>query len=127
VSVPAGSVTGLSGGGSDSFSGISAFKGSAAGSTDFAAGPGNGSFTGQGSGNELDFSAVPAGSSAPLVVNAGPVPVNGTDSGTATVGSTTYVFAGIQNFTGSSSGYTEFEVGSVGGLAFTGQGPMAFS
>ena len=122
VSVPAGSVTGLSGGGSDTFSGITAFTGSSAGSTDFVAGPGSAVFTGQGSGNELDFSAVPTGPSAPLVVNAGPTPVNGVASGTAAAGSTTYVFAGIQDFTGSSSGYTEFEVGSAGGLAFTGQG-----
>ena len=122
VSVPAGSVTGLSGGGSDTFSGITAFTGSSAGSTDFVAGPGSAVFTGQGSGNELDFSAVPTGPSAPLVVNAGPGPVNGIAGGTATAGATTYVFAGIQNFTGSSSGYTEFEVGSVGGLALTGQG-----
>ena len=104
------------------FAGITAFPGSSDGSTDFVAGPGSVVFTGQGSGNELDFSAVPTGPSAPLVVNAGPGPVNGVASGTATAGATTYVFAGIQNFTGSSSGYTEFEVGSVGGLAFTGQG-----
>jgi uncharacterized repeat protein (TIGR01451 family) len=122
VSVPAGSVTGLSGGGSDSFSGITVFKGSAAGSTDFVAGPGSAVFTGQGSGNELDLSAVAAAPSAPLVVNAGPGPVNGTASGTATVGSTTYVFAGIQDFTGSSDGSTDFVAPAAGGYTFTGQG-----
>ena len=121
VSVPAGSVTGLSGGGSDSFSGITAFTGSPAGSTDFVAGPGSAVFTGQGSGNELDFSAVPTASGTPLVVNAGPGPVNGIASGTATAGSTTYVFAGITAFKGSSDGSTDFLAG-LGNAVFTGQG-----
>ena len=118
VSVPAGSVSGLSGGGSDSFSGITAFTGSAAGSTDFVAGSGNASFTGQGTGNELDLSGVAAAQSSPLTVNAG----GGPGSGTATVGPATIVFSGIGRFTGSLDGWTSFIAPAGGGYSFTGQG-----
>jgi large repetitive protein len=121
VSVPAGSVYGLSGGGSDSYSGITAFTGSAAGATSFIASPAAGgySITGQGNSNVLDFSAVAASQPSPLTVNAG----SGPGSGTATFGPDTVLFADIQSFTGSSSGFTEFEVGNIGGLVLTGQGP----
>ena len=111
VSVPAGTVTGLSSGGNDTFSGISTFVGSSAGSTDFAAGQsGNYVFKGNGSGNTLDLSAAPAGGNVSML------------TGIVTSGSSTGVFSDITTVVGSSAGSTDFVAGSAGGYTFMGQG-----
>ena len=55
---------------------------------------------------------------ASLTVNAGPGP----GSGTATFGPDTDLFAGIQQFTGSVDGSTDFVAPAGGGYTFTGQG-----
>jgi Domain of unknown function DUF11/Bacterial Ig-like domain (group 3)/Putative Ig domain len=120
VSLPAGPVI-LPGGASDAFSGITAFTGSSAGSTDFVA-TGTGtlvSLTGQGTSNTLDLAALSASAGTPLVVNAEP----SSGPGAVSSGSSQLVtFTGIQNLTGATSGATEFVTGSVGGLDFTGKG-----
>ncbi len=85
--------------GTDTFTGISSFIGSASGSTQFVAGAAGASFKGQGSGNVLDLSNAPASSR----VNA--------DAGTATLGTVTDTFTGIQSFVGSNAGSTTFVAG----------------
>ncbi len=101
ISVVTGTVSGLSGGGTDTFSGIASFTGSSSGNTTFAAGPTGGySFTGQGTGNSLNLSAANSG----ITVSAASGTVSGLSSGTDT-------FSGIASFTGSSSGNTTLVAG----------------
>ena len=67
ISLVAGTVSGLSGGGTDTFSGIASFTGSSAGDATLVAGPIGGlSFTGQGNGNVLNLSAAPTGTTVTL-------------------------------------------------------------
>ncbi len=95
----------------DSFSGITAFKGSSNGSTTFLAGNTVGfSFAGQGSGNSLDLSSLTSG-----------VSIDAT-TGTATTNSGTDVFSGISSFVGSSSGFNTFTAGNAGGFSFAASG-----
>ncbi len=120
VSVPAGTVTGLTGG-SDSFSGITTFDGSGAGGNTFAAGPGSETFrdTGTAGGDTVDFSQV----SSALAVNVSGTTQGGVLNDTATAGPATYAFSlgAHPSFTGS-PGATTFYAGSAGGYGFTGKG-----
>jgi large repetitive protein len=116
-----GTVSGLSTGvgssTSDSFTDVTSFTGSSSGSTAFdALASGGLTFTGQGSGNSLDLSVAPTGTTldAPADI------VSGLTAGVGA--STTDSFSGIQGFTGSSAGSTGFDALASGGLTFTGQG-----
>jgi hypothetical protein len=86
--------------GTDTFSGISAFVGSASGSTQFIVGAGGVSFTGQGSNNSLSLAPAPASST----IDAG--------AGTATIGTGTVTFANVGTFIGSNSGSNTFIAGT---------------
>ncbi len=126
VSVPDGTVTGLNGGGgSDQFSGIGSFVGSASGHTTLVAGSSSLSFTGQGAGNELDFSQVATSPAAPLVVNVsgGPAsvsPYGAVATNRAVAGSATYSFGDVSSFAGAAFGHTTFLAGGAGGYTFGG-------
>ena len=126
VSVPDGTVSGLTSGGDDEFSGISTFVGSSSGSTTLAAGSGGLTFHGQGTGNALDLSQVSTSPLTPLCTNVSGGPVSTASCGmvannSGVVGSTTYTFSGVTSFTGASSGNTSFFAGETGGYTFTGQ------
>ncbi|HET6915539.1 MAG TPA: hypothetical protein VFH56_05560, partial [Acidimicrobiales bacterium] len=137
VSLPAGTVSGLSGG-DDQFSGITHFVGSGAGGNSFLAGstdnqtftgPGNGntftagsgsdSFSSPGVGNTLDFSSVVTSSGSVLRVNLSGSDLPGAANDTAAVGTTTYRFSGIQTFAGATTGHTTFDApGTSDGYTF---------
>jgi hypothetical protein len=108
-----GEVSGLGGGGSDTFTGVTSFIGSSGGETTFVApgSPGDDAFTGEGPGNTLSVSALPIGATIDV------------GTATVTVGGTTYLtFADIQNFVGSNEGFTTFRPDSSGGFSFVGDG-----
>lgn len=113
--------TAVAGGTEISFSGISSFVGSSTGDTTFDAPASSASFTGQGSGNDLDLSALATSPSEPLTVNVSGSPANSQANNTAVTGATTETFIGISTLQGSSSGSTTFLAGE-GGLTFVGQG-----
>ncbi len=102
---------------SDTFSGITSFLGSSAGSTTFQPGSATGvSFEGAGSGNTLDLSGEPSGLS---------VAANGDSTaspGTVTGAGVSDSFSGLGTVDGPSAGGTTFLTGSQGGLNFIGQG-----
>ncbi|HEY3462585.1 MAG TPA: hypothetical protein VGK68_06690, partial [Gaiellaceae bacterium] len=81
VSVPAGTVSGLTSG-DDQFSGISTFFGSSSGGTTLISGSSGLAFHGQGMGNALDFSQVTTSSLTPLCINVSGVPVSTASCGT---------------------------------------------
>ena len=100
VTVPDGTVSGLSSGGDDSFSGIAAFVGSFAGGNTFTAGSAGGyTFTGEGPGNTLDLSAATGG-----VVFSMP-------AGTVTAPGGTDSFSDIATVAGSAAGGNTFVAG----------------
>ena len=97
----AGTVSGLSSGGTDVFSDISTVVGSSAGSTTFRAGSGGGfTFTGQGSDNTLDLSSAPSGTSISVNGDSSTSPGTVTGLSPGLGGSMSDSFAGIQTFTG---------------------------
>ena len=101
ISLVAGTVSGLSGGGTDTFSGIASFTGSSAGDTTLVAGPIGGlSFTGQGNGNVLNLSAAPTGTTVTLNGNSTTSPGVVADLDSGLGGSTSDLFSGIQSFSG---------------------------
>jgi len=126
VSVPNGTVSGLTFGGSDTFSGITSFVGSSLGDTTLAPGASNVLFEGLGSGNELDLSAAVSAPAAPLSVNVsgGPLTVASSlvDQNTAAVGGVTYSFSGVTSFAGPTSGNATFFAGPTGGYGFNAAG-----
>ena len=126
VSAAAGTVTGLTGGGSDGFSDITHFVGSASGGTTLAAGSSGLSFQGKGTGNALDFFSVAASFASPLWVNVsgGPAssPYGSLDDQTAAAGFVAYSFSDVSSFAGSSDGNTTFLAGGGGGYTFGGGG-----
>ena len=98
----------------DTFSGFQQLVGSSSGNTHFIANSQGGfRFTGQGSGNLLDFT--PA--AAPVVIDVTALPA------TAQLGaSATDLFSGLTGFVGPPVGDSTFDAGSVAGFSFTGQG-----
>ena len=100
VSAASGTVSGLSSG-TDTFSGIASFTGSSTGDTTFAAGPTGGySFTGQGTGNSLNLSAAPTGTTVTLNGDSTTSPGVVADLDSGLGGSTSDLFSGIQSFNG---------------------------
>lgn len=103
----------------DSFTGINSFTGSSGGDTTFIA-PGSSSdvFDGQGSGNELDLSAM----GAPSTVNVSKSMVNAQPNDSAQSGSVTQTFnPNIDTVLGPSAGGTTF-FGGQDGITLDGQG-----
>ncbi|HTX31319.1 MAG TPA: hypothetical protein VMD09_08030 [Solirubrobacteraceae bacterium] len=105
--------TATSGSVTDSFTGITAFKGSSTGgSTFYPSSAGGQSFTGQGTGNELNLSAM--SSSSPVTVD--------TTSGKVTIGAASDLISGITSFVGPSTGNTAFVAGTPNGFSFAASG-----
>ncbi|MGD0197925.1 MAG: hypothetical protein ABSC56_08480 [Solirubrobacteraceae bacterium] len=117
ASLPTGTVS-FDGQSAAFFENVNTIVGAANGFTTFQAASNAGvAFEGNAAGNNtLDLSDVPTSSSAPLTVNA--------QTGAATYGSQTDVFANISSFRGSSDGYTIFDPGLAGGVTFDGQGTV---
>jgi hypothetical protein len=84
----------------DTFSGINSYIGSSSGSTQFIAGAGGASFTGQGTDNLLSLSPAPAS------------PTINAAAGTATIGTGTDTFTDVASFIGSNAGSTTFIAGT---------------
>lgn len=108
------------------FSNIDSVIGPTGGYADFVAGLASASFTGQGSNNTLDLSALPASSTSPATINesGGPV-VIGSDTfvnDTVVAGSLTDTFSGISTFDGATSGSTNLHAGSSA-VTFDETGP----
>jgi hypothetical protein len=104
--------------GSDTLSGIDTVVGSSAGANTFVVGTDSETFSDDGSagGDTIDFSNVATNSSTALTVNVSGVNVGSTVNGTATVGSTTYIFtdgfSNLTDFIGAASGNTTFLAGA---------------
>src|SRR6202035_2173865 len=81
------------------------------------------SFTGKGTGNELDLSNVATSQSTLLKVNVSGGFAGSIANNTAAVGATTYTFSDVSTFTGAGSGNTTFFAGPGGGFTFDGGGP----
>lgn len=77
------------------FSNVLSVLGPTAGNADFVAGSASAAFTGQGSNNTLDLSALAASSGSPVKINFSGGPVNGQPNDTVVDGSTTYLANGI--------------------------------
>ncbi len=112
-------VSGLSSGGNDTASGLTAITGSSAGSTSFRAGSSGGfTFTGAvGTPNTLDLSV--AGSGLVVDLTLGSPRVTGLGSGSSDS------FSAVTTFIGALAGSTTFRTGPTGGYTFTGQGTAA--
>ena len=106
----------------DSFSGVSTFTGANTGNTTLIAPTTPINFTGQGTGNALDLSALATSQSTRGTVNVSGSPANGVANNTATAGATTDQFTAVSSLTGPSTGSTTFLAASTGGYTFTGQG-----
>ena len=121
----AGTVTGFNSGpvSTVDFSNVVNVTGPAGGMADFVAQSSAASFTGQGSANMLDLSALVTSSSVPLDINASGGPVNAGGQLLADnqlqVGSTTDSFSDIAEFIGSGSGNTTM-FGGVRGVLIRG-------
>jgi hypothetical protein len=104
------------------FSNEQTVLGPTSGSTKFVAPTTSVTFTGQGTDNSLDLSALATSQSTAGTVNLSGSPANSLANNTATAGSVTDTFSDTSSFTGPSTGHTTFLAGSTGGYSFTGQG-----
>jgi hypothetical protein len=106
---------------SDSLSGISSFKGASTGHTTLIAPTTTVSFQGQGSGNELDISALSTSPASPAIINVSGNPADLVANDTATAGAVSDSFSDVSAFTGASDGQTTF-IGGQSSDGFSGQG-----
>jgi hypothetical protein len=95
--------------------------GPSSGSTKFVAPTTSITFTGQGSGNALDLSALATSQSTQGTVNVSGGPANTVANNTAAAGAVTDTFSNVSSFTGPTTGHTTFLAAATGGYTFTGQ------
>jgi hypothetical protein len=102
-------------------SGVTRVVGAVSGHTTFYAGASSATFTGQGSDNTLDLSALATSQSTRAVVNLSAGTVSGVQSDSVAVGAETITLAGITTVNGPAPGYTNFVAGA-GDANFIGAG-----